>query len=216
MGSRKRLFLKDKLNIVDDYKKGKCVSTLCVKYGLAKSTISTILKSKENLLKNAEMTNYGSKNRKSIKDGEFPRMETKLFLWFQKQRRRHIQVTGSILQHKAKEFHKRYYSGNFNASHGWLTRFKKRYGVRLLKLSGEKLSSRADYVDPFKSQLRQIIREQNLNNHAVFNADETGLFWKMLPEKTYVHSGEKSAPGRKLSKERITLLLCCMQVAQKK
>lgn len=43
---------------------------------------------------------------------------------------------------------------------------------------------------------------------AIFNADETGLFWKMLPNKTLVHAGEATAPGRKISKERVTVLLC--------
>lgn len=30
----------------------------------------------------------------------------------------------------------------------------------------------------------------------------------MLPNNTYVHSGELSAPGRKMSKERITFCAC--------
>lgn len=42
-----------------------------------------------------------------------------------------------------------------------------------------------------------------------YNADESGLFWKLLPEQTLVSANEKSAPGRKTSKERITFLACC-------
>lgn len=42
----------------------------------------------------------------------------------------------------------------------------------------------------------------------MYNADESGLFWKVLPNKTLAHSGEKSAPGRKVSKERITFMPC--------
>ncbi|XP_046803799.1 jerky protein homolog-like [Lucilia cuprina] len=46
--------------------------------------------------------------------------------------------------------------------------------------------------------------------------DETGLFWKVLPDKTYVHSGERSGPGRKISKERITFLVCSNASGSKK
>ncbi|XP_036325161.1 jerky protein homolog-like [Rhagoletis pomonella] len=40
-------------------------------------------------------------------------------------------------------------------------------------------------------------------------ADETALFWKKLPDKTLALRTEKTAPGRKIGKERITLLVCC-------
>ncbi|XP_037823997.1 jerky protein homolog-like [Lucilia sericata] len=216
MSTRKRLCLKDKLKIVDDHRNGLRVTDLYKKYGIKKSTICTILKSKENLLKNAETTNFWSKNRKAIKQGEFPIMENRLFSWFQRQRRCHNPITGAILQFKAKEIHKKLYGGDFNASHGWLTRFKNRYGIRLLKQSGEKLSSDAQEVEPFKRKLNQIILENNLPKDAIFNADETGLFWKVLPDKTYVHSGERSAPGRKISKERITVLVCSNASGSKK
>ena len=41
----------------------------------------------------------------------------------------------------------------------------------------------------------------------VFNADETGLFWKSLPDKTLHMKGEQCSGGKK-SKERITVLVC--------
>ncbi|GFU83477.1 tigger transposable element-derived protein 1, partial [Trichonephila clavipes] len=42
----------------------------------------------------------------------------------------------------------------------------------------------------------------------VFNADETGLYWKKLPNRTYIAKDEKTASGHKASKDRVTLLLC--------
>lgn len=42
----------------------------------------------------------------------------------------------------------------------------------------------------------------------MYNAEETGLYWKLLPGKTYVSREEKTALGRKKAKERITLLEC--------
>jgi hypothetical protein len=34
----------------------------------------------------------------------------------------------------------------------------------------------------------------------IYNADKTSLFWKCLPDKMFVSSSEKIAPGRKVEK----------------
>jgi hypothetical protein len=41
----------------------------------------------------------------------------------------------------------------------------------------------------------------------IFNADELGLFYNMLPEKTYTFKGA-SCKGIKVNKERIAILVC--------
>lgn len=40
----------------------------------------------------------------------------------------------------------------------------------------------------------------------VFNLDETGLFWKLLPNKTMAFKGERCTAGKK-SKERLTVVV---------
>lgn len=72
----------------------------------------------------------------------------------------------------------------------------------------KQLSSRADLVEPFRKDLLEVITSNGLTMDMVFNADETGLFWKLLPDYTYVHAGEAAALGRKTSKERFTFLAC--------
>ncbi|KAM6435888.1 tigger transposable element-derived protein 1-like [Liasis olivaceus] len=42
----------------------------------------------------------------------------------------------------------------------------------------------------------------------VFNCDETGLFWKKMPNRTYITQEEKALPGHKPMKDRLSLLLC--------
>lgn len=48
----------------------------------------------------------------------------------------------------------------------------------------------------------------------IFNADETGLFWKALPNKTLAISGEE-CKGGKLAKERLTVLFCVSFTGEK-
>ena len=45
------------------------------------------------------------------------------------------------------------------------------------------------------------------NSRDVFNVDETGLFWRLLPDKTLAFKHEKCHGGKK-SKERITAMVC--------
>ncbi|XP_050306325.1 jerky protein homolog-like [Anthonomus grandis grandis] len=72
----------------------------------------------------------------------------------------------------------------------------------------EKLSSEPELVDPFKRTLRLKINELQLTKEQIYKADETGLYWKLLPGKTYVAREEKTAPGRKTEKQRVTFLAC--------
>lgn len=63
-------------------------------------------------------------------------------------------------------------------------------------------------VEPFLKEFREKVKELDLTPDQIYNADETGLFYKVLPNKTLVSATEATAPGRKISKERITFLAC--------
>ena len=53
-----------------------------------------------------------------------------------------------------------------------------------------------------------MIKKEGYLPQQVFNADETGLFWKKIPNRTYTTKKEKTLPGHKQMKEGLTLLLC--------
>ena len=52
-----------------------------------------------------------------------------------------------------------------------------------------------------------LISEEGYLPEQIFNVGETGLFWKRMPERTFIHKEAKSMPGFKTFKDRITLLL---------
>jgi hypothetical protein len=41
----------------------------------------------------------------------------------------------------------------------------------------------------------------------VFNVDDTGLFWKQMPLRSYIAKDEQSMPAYKVAKDQLTLLL---------
>ncbi|XP_018792792.1 PREDICTED: jerky protein homolog-like [Bactrocera latifrons] len=80
--------------------------------------------------------------------------------------------------------------------------------ARHLKICGEILSSDTTEITPFIYKLRATMDEIGITEAQLYNADESGLFYRMLPDRTFVEAIEKTAPGRKILKERITFMLC--------
>lgn len=76
-----------------------------------------------------------------------------------------------------------------------------------MKVSGEAASADMKAAEAFPEQLRKIIRQGEYTPQQVFNVDETGLYWKKMPERSYISKEEKAMPGYKTAKDRLTLLL---------
>lgn len=202
------LTLKAKGAIIDEIDKGVSYLRISKKYGVGKGTVSRI-KAKKKEIREALASHYSGPNiRKYMRTSEHPEIEKKLYHWFVKQRMKNIGVSAEMLKMKAKSIHNEIGGQSFNASNGWFMNFKKRFGIRRLKICGEKLSAQAESVEPFKVLLNEIICAMNLTHDQIYNADETGLFWRLLPDKTFVAANEKNAPGRKTPKERITFMAC--------
>lgn len=95
------------------------------------------------------------------------------------------------------------------ASNGWLEKFKNRHGIRQLTIKGEILSNNSEAAQIFCDEIVKKIETENLLLENVYNADESGIYWKSLPNITLTSREEKSAPGRKNCKDRVTALFCC-------
>ncbi|GFW47559.1 tigger transposable element-derived protein 1 [Trichonephila clavipes] len=96
----------------------------------------------------------------------------------------------------------------FPASKGWLIGFLKRNALHNIKITGEIVTVDEGAAKIFSEELAKIIEDGGYSADQVFNADETGLYWKRLPNRTYIAKDEKTASRHKASKDRVTLLLC--------
>jgi hypothetical protein len=61
---------------------------------------------------------------------------------------------------------------DFRASDGWLDKFKRRFGIRLITITGENLSCDVSAVDPFVRIFQEKVEELGLGPEQVYNADE--------------------------------------------
>jgi hypothetical protein len=211
---RKRtvLTVEQKIDICKRLKKGASITSVSKGLGVGKSTICDIRKSEDKLMEFVSKMEHteGSLKRRTVKKATDSSLDDALYLWFTQKRSQGIPVSGPILMAKALELNKELHPGdqNFKASQGWLSKFQSRHGIRQLAIQGEKMSANKEVVESFKLNICQLIEEEGLALSQVYNCDETGLYWKALPSKTLASHNEKTAPGYKVSKERVTILAC--------
>lgn len=96
----------------------------------------------------------------------------------------------------------------FKASCGWSENFRKRTGIHSVARHGEVASSDTAAAEKYVAEFKNFVSTEAFLPQQVFNCDETGLFWKKMPKRTYITKQEKSLPGHKPMKDSLTLLLC--------
>ncbi|UYV72200.1 TIGD4 [Cordylochernes scorpioides] len=148
-----------------------------------------------------------SSTLKRDRDGEFPEIEEALFRWIRQANAMKLAINGKILKEKAILLALKMGQDNFEASNGWLEKFKARRNIAFKLLHGEAGSVDANSVATWKGGIIPSLLAK-YSPQDIFNADETGLFYKLLPNQTMTIRGEKCEGGKK-SKERITVLVCC-------
>lgn len=126
---------------------------------------------------------------------------------FAQKRSQGVPISGPILMAKALNEKVNPGDDNFKASSGWQKNFQSRHGLRQLAIQGETMSANKESVGDFKRSVSQLIENEGLVLSQVYNCDETGLYWKALPSKTLASRKEEKAPGYKVSKERVTILV---------
>ena len=126
-------------------------------------------------------------------------------------RSQNVPLSGGIIQEKESIYAKVLNIENFKA--GWLRRWKERRNITFKIISGESNSVTSEMVNAGKeTSLPTLLSNYELKN--IYNADEFGLFYKCVINKTYQLKSEK-CPGGKLSKIRITGMVAANVVGNK-
>lgn len=203
-GKYKALSISTKVAILEDVAKGHSRREIAEKYGVTKSTLATFIANKDKILESQDKENFDGR-RKRMRTSAYPDVEEAVLEWIRDMRSRNLPLSGPIVCEKARVFAERLNVPDFICSDGWLSRFKSRHNLVFKAVCGE----RAD-VDPdvcahwVNERLRGILSQYSPDD--IFNADETALFYKMLPEKTLAFKDDPCAGGKR-SKERITVMV---------
>ena len=94
-------------------------------------------------------------------------------------------LTGNLLLEKARQIaRKGFDEAEISALDiNWINRFKNRRNIVHKKLHGEASSAALTAASYWKDNVLDIIRA-NSQDKDIFNLDETGIFYKMLPNST--------------------------------
>jgi hypothetical protein len=154
---------------------------------LPASTLNSIC-TKQNDIRQIQKSGNTCKKRKTGKESTFAELETVLFTWYQQARASNITIDGTKLKEKAKIIAAKLNTDCFSASSGWLSRFKHRHGLVFKKLAGESDEVSVKSTNAWLESLPSLL--EGYEPHDVYNADETGLFCNVLPERTLTYKGE--------------------------
>jgi hypothetical protein len=132
-------------------------------------------------------------------------LETVLFTWYQQARASNIPIDGTTLREKAKIIAAQLNIDNFSASNGRVSRFKDRHGLVFKKLVGQSAEVSVESTDAWLESLLSLLGDYD--PHDVYTADEMGLFFNVLPDRTLAYKRE-SCHGGKHSKQTHCATMC--------
>lgn len=199
------LTLEQKLNILTEIE-GSQVHNFAEtgrKHGVSRSAISKLWKNREELKKEGnENENTDRKRKRTFKEEA---AEKALKIWVDQKNEQHARVNAPMLKQKAKQLAETL-GREFEPSDGWISRFKKRNGLVYKKEHGEKQSTDFKAADDYtKQKLPELLKEYSADD--IYNADETALFFKCIPDRGYAGKKVELSGGKK-QKDRLTVLVC--------
>ncbi|GFT51942.1 tigger transposable element-derived protein 1 [Trichonephila clavipes] len=214
---RQSISLETKIAILDRLGKGERSTAIGKHFNLGESTVRAIKKNEAAIRKSViSGTKLSTKFASYTRDVSLERTERAIAIWIEERVQRRILVSGYLIQEKALQFYKSLKQSEpststsqagkeFSASKGWLTGFLKRNALHNIKITGESATADEGAAKIFPGELAKIIEDGDYSADQVFNADETGLYWKKLPNRTYVAKDEKTASGHKTKNESLTV-----------
>lgn len=208
---RKVLSLEQRISVIKRHVKGETAVSIANSLNVGKTQIQSVIKNKEDILNRWEAGESG--DRKIAKRPcKYSSIDEEMFQWFTDCRARNLPISGRMIQEKANMIAAKQNVPNFSASNGWLQAWQLRHNIRQSVLCGESASVSNAVIDDWAKRLPDICEGYAAQD--IFNADETGLFFRTLPSKSMVQKGE-SAAGIKTSKDRISVLLSCSATGEK-
>lgn len=201
-GTYSTMTMEKKAAIIRQVQDGRSQAEVAREFGISKQTVSDYVKNKAKIQAACEKAS-GCK-QKNLSKGSHPQLEEALYMWLSATVAKRVPVSGDLLKKKAENFALQMGIEGFKCSDGWLRNFKRRHDLAFKKMCGESGAVDQTIVSGYTDRLHSLLRRYSPED--VFNCDETGLFYKMMPERTLALSGDP-CHGGKHSKERITVLV---------
>ena len=215
MAARKQLTLRQKQEILIFVQQNPQMKRreVAKRFSLAPSTLSGII-TKADQIKKCFHDGKFKPDAKRLRKPSLETVDAALLQWFSHLRSSEpdFPISGEMILQKAVELAS--LDGcEKPVTPSWVHRWKVRHGIVSKRLIGEASSVHVPTVDNWISNsVPLLICEFPLNN--IFNVDESGLFWKLLPNYTMAFKKEQ-VRGGKSAKNRVTVLVGASATGEK-
>ena len=183
MATRNDLSLERKVEVLEYRKKNPTHGSrkIAEVFKCGRTQIQNIVRNKEKILSQYEANVPAS--RRCYRPGEFEDVNQAMYTWYSLARQRSVPVSGPMLQEEARIIAEKMGHRQFKASNGWLEKFKKRHNIRQFTISGEAADVSDETVEGWQERLKSIMAGYKAED--VWNEDETGCFYRALPDKIF-------------------------------
>jgi Tc5 transposase DNA-binding domain/Fission yeast centromere protein N-terminal domain len=151
-------------------------------WSLHRSTVTKILSKRQTYLAIEEYNISGKIFR--FRKVKFPQLNEALSIYISQVISKGLFITDLIIKEKARSFAKilGISETDIKFSNGWLDRFKAHNNLRKHYIHGEAKSAPIESLPHERKYLKHKLRKYSPDD--IFNADETGLFFRMTPNQT--------------------------------
>ena len=203
--AKKTLTLDEKIKYLDFAKKNPKFGCrkLAEIYNIGKTAAANILKNEKKIREQHET--FHEKSKKRNRHGKYRKINEILFEWYKRCCASNIYPNGAMLKEEAIAIKYQLRNNDFDdfsASDGWLDCWKTTYSVKERRIVGEAGDVSTETITSWMERISELIEGYSLEN--IWNMDESGCFFKALPDKGLVEKG-KQAKGGKKSKQRLTV-----------
>lgn len=225
MAFRKAYSIKDKLQAIERVKGGERQASVCRDFGVPGGTLRGWLKDEPKLRWFLEqLGGEVGTQRKKMRLANEEEIDRAVYSWFLALRQHGVPLSGPLIQAQAEAFARQIYGPEctFKASHGWFWRWQKRHGISSQRIYGETEPPAVSPAPgppvkqepaqppgtgplPGRASAPSSPAEGGYGDEQIYNANVTGLYWKLLPEQAApVGAGGCS---RRWRGDRVTVLL---------
>ena len=172
-------------------------------YKIGKTATANNVKNEQEIREQHEM--LCEKSKKRNRHGKCHKINEILFEWYKRCYASHIYPNGVVLKEEAMTIKEQLQNSdfdNFITWDIWLDCWKTTYSVKERRIVGEAGDVSTKTVTSWMERINELIEGYPLEN--IWNMDESGCFFKALPDKGLVEKG-KQAKGGKKSKQRLTV-----------
>ncbi|XP_075405302.1 tigger transposable element-derived protein 5 [Tenrec ecaudatus] len=233
---RKAYSIKDKLQAIERVKGGERQASVCRDFGVPGGTLRGWLKDEPKLRWFLEqLGGEVGTQRKKMRLANEEEIDRAVYAWFLALRQHGVPLSGPLIQAQAEAFARQIYGPEctFKASHGWFWRWQKRHGISSQRIYGEAeplpsepgqppMPSPPVKEEPVPRLPRGVgsfsarpavplpPADGGYGDEQIYNANVTGLYWKLLPEQATPRGAGDSGGGgcgRRWRGDWVTVLL---------